>query len=191
MTQDELQAVRARIGSYFNTSENIKNQCALNALCLSLAEVRMSTGITRIDVVASGDRLSVSNDAPPLSIEATKTMPTAESLFTDLRSCHAHPGHAGFEAVLCKGGIATVNAISASSRIITGTGDKAMVQKFSVGKPLGGFNEVSAAVNGTRLDFELDKRWSGGGDFDLAAIEVAVRSVGVDLQGIEMTVKDS
>ena len=163
----------------------------VNALCLSLSEVRMATGITRIDVTASGDSISVYNDAPPLSIEGTKSMPSAESLFTDLRACHSHPGHAGFEEALCKSGIAVVNAISSGSRIITGTGPTALVMKFSVCKPLGGFKEAKATVNGTRLDFELDKRWAGSDKFDLAAIELAVQSIGVNLEGVELTFKDS
>ena len=191
MTQEELQAVRARIGSYFNTGESIKDQCVVNSLCLSLSEVRMNTGITRIDVVASGESISIYNDAPPLAVEGTKVMPSIESLMTDLGACHAHPGHAGFEAALCKHGIATVTAISSKARVITGTGPTAMVQKFSVGKPLGPAKEAKAAVNGTRLDFELDKRWSGGGSFDLAGIEVAVHSIGVNLEGVELTFKDS
>ena len=66
-----------------------------------------------------------------------------------------------------------------------------MVQKYSVGQPLGGFSEVKAKVNGTRLEFALDKRWSGSDKFDLAAIELQVRSIGVALDGVTLTFKDS
>ena len=66
-----------------------------------------------------------------------------------------------------------------------------MVQKYSVGQSLGNFTEVKAKVDGTRLEFELDKRWSGSDQFDLAAIELEVRSVGVALDGVALTFKDS
>jgi len=193
MSQNELQAVRARIGTYFDTDKanlSIKDQCVVNALCLSLAEVRMGAGVSRIAVVADGDNISVTNDGAALPIGQTrKGLAPAESLLTDLRACHSHPGHAGFEAALCAHGLAVVNAVSSSARIITGSGTTAMVQKYSVGKPLGPFTEANAKVNGTRLEFELDKRWSGGGKFDLPAIEVHVRSIGVALEGVQLTFK--
>ena len=192
MSQDELQAVRARVGSYFNTDKSIRDQAVVNAMCLSLAEVRMRTGITKIAVDASGDSISVTTDGPPLPTEkANKFFPDAETLFTELKACHKHPGHAGFEAAVCANGIAVVNAISSDARIITGAGSTAMVQKYSVGQPLGGFSEVKAKVNGTRLEFDLDKRWSGSDKFDLAAIELQVRSIGVALDGVALTFKDS
>lgn len=192
MSQDELQAVRARIGSFFDTKASIRDQAVVNALCIALAEVRMQTGVTKIAVVASGDKFSITTDGPPLPIHrANKFLPDAQTLMTSLKSCHQHPGHAGFEANVCAHGIAVVNAISNSSRIITGSGVTAQVQKYSVGQPLGGFSEVKANVNGTRLDFELDKRWSGSSAFDLAAIELQVNSIGVALGGVDLTFKDS
>lgn len=192
MSQEELQAVRARIGSYFDTSKSIRDQAVVNAMCLSLSEVRMQSGITKIVVVAAGDEFSITNDSIALPTDTpTKSLPDAETLMTELKACHQHPGHAGFEDLICSSGLAAVNAISASARVITGTGAKAKVQKYSVGKPLSGFTEVKAQVDGTRLDFELDKRWVGSGSFDLSAIELQVRSMGVQLDGVALTFKDS
>lgn len=152
----------------------------------------MQTGISKIAVVASGDKFSITTDGPPLPTDkANKFFPPAEALFTELKACHKHPGHAGFEAAVCANGIAVVNAISSSARVITGSGPTAMVQKYSVGQSLGNFTEVKAKVDGTRLEFELDKRWSGSDQFDLAAIELEVRSVGVALDGVALTFKDS
>lgn len=191
MAEDELQAVRARLGSYFDTSGSIKDQCVANAMCLALADVRMNTGVTRIEVIAHDDKITIKNDGPALPVDKSHDgIPPMEQLFTNLRACHAHSGHAGFEADLCRGGIAAVNAISNTARVVTGTGPTSMVQKFSVGRPLGGLQEVKAEVNGTRLDFELDKRWASG-KFDLAAIELRIRSIGVVLDGVELTFKDS
>jgi len=192
MSQDELQAVRARLGSYYDTNKSIRDQAVVNALCIALAEVRMQAGITKIAVVAAGDKFSITTDGPPLpTLKPNKFLPDAETLMTELRSCHQHPGHAGFEANVCGHGIAVVNAISNSARVITGSGVTAQVQKYSVGQPLGGFGEVKARVNGTRLEFELDKRWSGSSAFDLAAIELHVNSIGVALGGVDLTFKDS
>ena len=161
-------------------------------MCLSLSEVRMQTGITKIAVVAAGLSISVTNDAPELPTgKAGKFLPDAETLMTELKACHLHPGHAGFEDLICGSGIAAVNAISATARVITGSGSTAMVQKYSVGQPVGAFSEVKAKVNGTRLDFELDKRWIDSGKFDLSAIELQIRSMGVQLDGVELTFKDS
>ena len=191
MSQEQLQAVRSRIGSYFNTDKSIKDQCVVNALCLSLSEARMLTGISKIAVVVADDSFSITNDGTPLPIgKAEKGFGPAEALLTELEACHQHPGHTGLEALTCAHGIAVVNAISASARVITGKGTTAHVQKYSVGKPLGTFSEVKANVNGTRLDFELDKRWADG-RFDLAAIELEVRSLGVVLDGVDLTFKDS
>lgn len=191
MSQEQLQAVRSRLGSYFNTDKSIKDQCVVNALCLSLSEARMRTGISKIAVVAAGDKFSITNDGSPLPTDrAEKGFGPAETLLTDLEACHRHRGHSGLEALCCPHGIAVVNAISASSRVITGSGSTAHVQKYSVGQPLGNFSEVKASVNGTRLDFELDKRWADG-KFDLSAIEVEVRSLGVVLDGVDLTFKDS
>jgi len=192
MSQDELQAVRARLGSYFDINKSIRDQAVVNALCVFLAEVRMQTGITKIAVVASGDEFSITTDGPPLPTErAGKLLPDAETIFTQLKACHAHPGQDGFSDAVRGHGIAAVNAISKTARVITGAGATALVQKYSVGQPLGNFSEAKARVNGTRLDFELDRRWSGSGDFDLAAIELEVRSIGVALDGVELTFKDS
>ena len=191
MAQDELQVVRARLGSYFDRDTSIKDQCVVNAMCLSLADVRMQTGISKVVVVASGDSFSITNDAPPLPIDRPgQLVDTAETLMTKLHTCHKHPGHDGFDNLICASGVAAVNAISNSARVITGSGSTAMVQKYSVGRPLNDFNEVKAKVNGTRLDFELDKRWTDG-DFDLSAIEAKVRSLGVLLDGVNLSFKAS
>lgn len=188
---DELQAVRARLGTYFDKGGSIKDQCVVNALCLTLAALRMGEEITEIGVVAAGEKFTVTNNGAGLPVEAAKGIPGAETMMTSLNACHKHPGHAGLEAHICKSGLAAVTAISASARVVTRNGARTLVQKYSVGRPTGEFQQVDAEMQGTRLDFELDKRWSGGGGFDLPAIEVRVRSLGVDLEGVTFTLKDS
>jgi len=192
MANDQLQAVRSRVGSYFDSTLSVKDHCVVNALCLSLAEVRMRAGVTRIAVVANGLNFSVTNDGPALSVDRpVKGVPNVETLMTNLHACHQHPGHSGFEADMCRNGLAVVNAISNSARVITGSGSTAMVQKFSVGNSLGPATEVKAEVNGNRFEFELDKRWSASDDFDLPAIEAKVRSIGVALDGVNLTFSNS
>lgn len=187
---DELQAVRSRLGSYFDTNTNIANQCVINALCITLSGLRMGEAITSIDVVAHGDRFTVTNDGPGLLLEPRNGVPSATELMTELKACHRHPGHIGFETRICRNGLAVVNAVSKSARVVTGQG-KAMVQKFSVGRPVSAFAAVDAEMTGTRIDFELDRRWIGTPQFDLPQIELAVASIGVDLSGVSFTVKDS
>lgn len=188
---DELQAVRARLGTYFDTNTSIKDQCVVNALCLTLAAVRMGEEITEIGVIAQGDSFTVTNDGDGLGVEPAKGVPGAEMMMTSIGACHKHPGHAGLDALICKSGLAAINAISATARVVTRNDGRTLVQKYSIGRPTAEFAQVGAEMSGTRLDFELDKRWSGGGDFDLAAIELRIRSLGVSLDGVTFTLKDS
>jgi len=188
---DELQAVRSRLGAYFDTSGSVRDQCVANATCVALSAIRMGAEITEISVVASGDKFTVTHNGPGLSVNADRGVPGAQEMMTVLGACHRHPGHTGLESTLCKSGLAAVTAISASARVVTRDGGKTMVQKYSVGRPVADFTAVDAEMEGTRLDFELDKRWAGSGAFDLSMIEMRVRSVGVDLNGVTLSFKDS
>lgn len=187
---DELQAVRSRVGSYFDTSGNMRNQCVLNSLCLVMSSIRMGEPVSKIEIVASGDRFSVTDDGPGLLIVSKNGIPSATEYMTELKACHRHPGHAGLEDRICGHGLATVNAISSTARVVTGTGIATM-QKFSVGRPMSAPSETKAELKGTRFDFELDKRSIGGPAFDLGKLEVDIASIGVSLDGVTVTVKDS
>lgn len=187
----DLQTVRSRIGVHFDKKGNVRNQCLMAALCVSLTDAHQGL-VTEIDIVATGNEFVITDDGPGMSLESLPGRdPMAEEIMSMLGGCAEHKPHPQYAELLCTISIAEVNAISSTASVATMIDGVAWAQKYSFGEPAAPFRQVNRTSPGNRFRFELDKRFVGSDDFDFATLDEKVRSIGLKLDGTKITYRES
>ncbi len=187
----DLQAVRSRLGVHFDTSGNLRNQCLLSVLCVSLTDAHQGL-VTAIDIVASGNEFVITDNGPGLSLEALPGRdPIAQEVMSLIGGCGEHKPHPQYAELLCSTSIAEVNAISTVATLATMIDGVAWAQKYAFGEPSAPFKQVNRTSPGNRFRFELDKRYVGSAAFDFEALDSGIRGVGLKLDATEITYRES
>ncbi len=186
----DLQTVRSRVGVHFDKNGNVRNQALRAVLCVSLTEAHQGN-VSEIDIVASGNEFIVTDDGPGLSLDALPgRKPMAQEIMSLLGGCGEHKPHPQYADLLCATSIAEVAAISCEASLATMINGVAWAQKYSFGEPSADFKQVNRTSPGNRFRFDLDKRYVSGGKFDFDALDKEIRSIGLKLEGTEITYRE-
>ncbi len=192
MAEVDLQTVRARVGVHFDKGGSVRDQALFASLCLALPYAHEGR-VTKIDVVVSGDEITVTDNGPGVSLgNAPGTdIPLAQKMMCEVGACGEHKVDRAHSKLLCGISLAEVNAISNSASFVTMIDGVAYAQKYSIGVPTAAFKKVDRSSPGTRLRFSLDKRWAGRKGFDIVAVENQMRRLGLELGACDITFSQS
>ena len=191
VTAKDLQTVRSRLGVHFDKSGNIPNQCLRAVMCVALTAAHEGK-VTEISVVASGSEMVVTDNGPGLSLNSLPGRdPEAQEIMSVVGACGEYKPHPQYAELLCGRSIAEVNAVSSSATLATMIDGVAWAQKYSFGEPVGGFRQVKRSSPGNRFRFDLDRRYIGNSKFDFPALDAEIRSIGLKLEGTDISYSES